>query len=193
MPCSAGRLSRLPSPSSFPRSSLAAGLPKRSHHNSSIRYGRICSRTRRTPMRPSHGFTLIELLVVIAIIGILSSVVLASLNTARRVSDLESIRTALELYYSSNNAYPNTSSNWVSSTAAQPWIPGLTSTYISSVPKDPANIGSPELYYYYNSNGSLYCMQFSQENTCSSSPYYWGVWNGSCKLRIGDLTWCQTH
>src|SRR6185369_698077 len=55
------------------------------------------------------GFTLIELLVVIAIIGILSSVVLASLNTARNKgadaaikSNLNNARAQAELYYDGN-------------------------------------------------------------------------------------------
>jgi prepilin-type N-terminal cleavage/methylation domain-containing protein len=60
-----------------------------------------------------RGFTLIELLVVIAIIGILSSVVLASLNTARNKgndaaikSNLAEARAQAELFYDANgNAY----------------------------------------------------------------------------------------
>ncbi len=57
----------------------------------------------------TRGFTLIELLVVIAIIGILASVVLASLNSARDKgadaaikSNLNNARAQAELYYDSN-------------------------------------------------------------------------------------------
>jgi prepilin-type N-terminal cleavage/methylation domain-containing protein len=63
-------------------------------------------------MKKNTGFTLIELLVVIAIIGILSSVVLASLNTARNKGadaaikeNLANLRAQAEIYYDANGKY----------------------------------------------------------------------------------------
>ncbi|MFA5358974.1 MAG: type II secretion system protein [Patescibacteria group bacterium] len=64
-------------------------------------------------MKNKKGFTLIELLVVIAIIGLLSTLAVVSLNSARvksrdakRVADVKQIQTALELFYSSRSSYP---------------------------------------------------------------------------------------
>ncbi len=99
------------------------------------------------------GFTLIELLVVIAIIGVLSAVVLASLNTARaksrdakRISDLRQIRNALELYRSDNGFYPTSIDALVSS----------PKKYLPNKPKDPQGAGTcrPDYCYAYFPNNS---------------------------------------
>lgn len=114
-----------------------------------------------------RGFTLIELLVVIAIIGMLSSVVLASLNSARakardarRLSDLNQLRTALELYRDSNNRYPGSTLSgsgcwwiWASgnTVGGGTFLPELvTGGAIPSVPKESTIAGCTYRYAYFN-------------------------------------------
>jgi|SRR3989344_2600351 len=82
--------------------------------------------------KTTRGFTLIELLVVIAIIGVLASIVLASLNNARkksrdarRITDIKQLQLALELSFDANKDYPDTLASLA------------TGGYISSIPTDP--------------------------------------------------------
>ncbi|MEX2052427.1 MAG: prepilin-type N-terminal cleavage/methylation domain-containing protein [Candidatus Paceibacterota bacterium] len=105
-----------------------------------------------------RGFTLIELLVVVAIIGILSSVVLASLNSARvkardvkRKAELRQITTALELYYDSYGLYPpyrpasscgGSRPDWATSICTESnWLSTDINflNFMPSLPKDPLN------------------------------------------------------
>ncbi|HVU75597.1 MAG TPA: type II secretion system protein [Candidatus Paceibacterota bacterium] len=122
-------------------------------------------------MNTKRGFTLIELLVVIAIIGLLSSVVLASLNgarkkgrDARRLSDMKQLQTALELYYSDHNAYPVATSQ----TAVGSALTGLVPTYITSISDDPLG-GSYHYVYLSKSDGSFYCLGSISEGTAPAS------------------------
>lgn len=65
--------------------------------------------------RTNKGFTLVELVVVIAIIAVLMALVIVTINTVRRQArntqlrnDAQSVKVALEAYYSAKKSYPAT-------------------------------------------------------------------------------------
>ena len=113
-----------------------------------------------------RGFTLIELLVVIAIIGILSSVVLASLNSARqkgrdarRISDIKQLQLALELFYDANQSYPTTTAGLIATN-----LTGLSSAgYIAALPADPGGVSNGYNYEALASDGTA-----CAASTCAS-------------------------
>ena len=110
----------------------------------------------------ARGFTLIELLVVISIIGMLSSIILASLNSSRakardakRIVEKRQVIIALNQYYGNNGAWPpsaTTAEGWsclapTNETCFGGGYSGLDSLvsdlspYISSLPKNNAPTG----------------------------------------------------
>ncbi len=109
----------------------------------------------------ARGFTLIELLVVVAIIGLLASIALIALSSARqksrdakRLADMAQMNTGLELYFSDNQGYPSITSLLVpiytSSLPSDPQPPdGVCPSITYPAPVPPGTNGSQ--YYYYPS------------------------------------------
>ena len=134
-------------------------------------------------MKKQKGFTLIELLVVIAIIGILATIVLVSLNSARakardtrRASDLRQVALALELSYDDNNAYPIL--------AVCGAIPATLATagYLAVIPTDPGT-GT----YTYGGSASTYILRAVMEDALPDNSYKTSGFGCTC---VGALEYC---
>lgn len=155
-------------------------------------------------MKKTRGFTLIELLVVIAIIGVLSSVVVASLNTARgkardasRRAAMHQIVLALNLYYDANGRYPISgvcrSDAWCEDGQGANWIPGLQA-FLNPQPHDPVPHGAGLApFHYFSVDGTRYYLATTMENpegTCTSGLAFYWPWdptNNTCGWWGGNL------
>ena len=157
---------------------------------------------KQTPRLSSgqKGFTLIELLVVIAIIGLLSTLAVVSLNSARskardarRTSDIRQLQTALEMYYNDQNAYPNDTTALDLGVSPNLTLDGsdgfgaaITAPgYMSQVPTDPQESSGEDYIYLSNATGTTYRITFQLENANST----WGcIAGGDCFATPGAIS-----
>jgi len=131
----------------------------------------------------NKGFTLLEILIVIAIMSLLFMAIViriggakAKARDAQRITDINSIATALVLYSNEYHQYPiydgtNGYPNGITITGSDLFSNDLmTAGLISQTPIDPLNQDAAANcnpkgghYYYYYSNGSTYTLEYCLE------------------------------
>ncbi len=134
------------------------------------------------------GFTLIELLVVVAIIGLLASVVLAALNSARGKgtdatvkSDLVNAIKQAEIFYNTNTSAPETYTNVCNSAGS--YGASTVTLLVDGAAKAYGLAGSPA--YARNAIGT------ATTATCNDSA---GAWAAEVPLKTtspaANQMWC---
>lgn len=129
----------------------------------------------------TRGYTLIELLIVIVLIGVLAGIFLSinfgqQLKKARdgkRKTDIEQIRSALEMCRSDIGSYPLTSALVFGTTASL--VCGVN-TYLNPLPDDPK---APGAHYSYSSCATSPCFTYTLTATLEMGGSYTGTALGS--------------
>lgn len=115
------------------------------------------------------SFTLIELMVVLAIISILAALITVSLTgvklrgrDSRRKFDLQTVRSALEIYYSDKKVYPNSLDGVIGYETLMQKL--FTEKYLEGEIRDPKNQSPYKYRYAVAANKLSYELSAALEN-----------------------------